>query len=100
MSRSPGMFSRQAAASGKTAAIRSSASMRWSGGGTFLPPRLRGTASEMVVFQRQRVLGRGGLQLEIELTAEALAQRESPRLVHAAAERRVQHELHPAGLVE
>ena len=136
------MFSRQAAASGKTAAIRSSASIRCSCGGTFLPPRLRGTASEIVVFQRQRVWNTGasrnawiehvargrrmqiaedvgerervlrpereqqrvfggrGLQLEVELTAEPLAQREAPRLVHAAAERRVQHELHAARLVE
>ena len=28
---------------------------RWSCGGTFRPPRLRGMASEIVVFQRQRV---------------------------------------------
>ena len=50
--------------------------------------------------QQQRVFGRRGLQLEVELTAEPLAQREAPRLVDAAAERRVQHELHAAGLVE
>ena len=62
------------------------------------------------VGQRKRMLGpqreqQGiftgcGLQLEIELTAEAFPQRETPRLVHAAAERGVQHELHPAGFVE
>jgi hypothetical protein len=62
------MFSRHAAASGKTAAIS--------------------------------VLGRGGLQLEVELPAEALAERQRPRLVDAAAERRVQDELHAARLVE
>ena len=50
--------------------------------------------------EQQRVLGRRGLQLEVELAAEALAQRQSPRFVDAAAERCVQHELHAAGLVE
>ena len=48
--------------------------------------------------QQQRVLGRRRLQLEVELAAEALAQRQAPRLVDAAAEGRVQHELHAAGL--
>ena len=114
------MFSRHAAASGNTAAIRSSASIRWSGGGTLRPWRLRGTASEIVVFQRQRVwkhrrveerlhehvarrrrmqiaedvgerkrvlrterqqqrvFGRRGLQLEVELAAEPLPQRQCP----------------------
>ena len=33
--------------------------MRGSCGGTLLPPRLRGTASEMVVFHRHRVLKSG-----------------------------------------
>ena len=50
--------------------------------------------------QHQRVLGGRRLQLEVELPAEALAQRQPPRLVDAAAERRVQHQLHAAGLVE
>ena len=50
--------------------------------------------------QQQRVFGRRRLQLEIELPAESLAQRQAPRLVDAAAERRVQHELHAARLVE
>ena len=50
--------------------------------------------------QQQPVFGGRRLQLEVELAAEALAQRQSPRLVDAAAERRVQHQLHPAGLVE
>ena len=136
------MFSRHAAASGNTAAIRSSACMRCSCGGTFEPPRLRGTASEIVVFQRQRVANTGAsrnawtrisrtdrrmqiaedvgqrervlraerqhqrvlggrrLQLEVELPAEPLAQRQRPRPVDAAAERRVQDELHAARLVE
>ena len=50
--------------------------------------------------QQQRVFGGRRLQLEVELAAEPLAQRQAPRLVDAAAERRVQHELHAARLVE
>ena len=50
--------------------------------------------------EHQRVFGGGRLQLEVELPAEALAQGEAPGLVDAAAERRMQHELHAAGLVE
>ena len=55
ISRSPTRFSAQASWSGKTAAIRSSASMRASCGGTFLPPRKRGSASATPATQRQRV---------------------------------------------
>ena len=47
-----------------------------------------------------RILGRRGLQLEIEAAAEALPQGEPPGPVDPAPERRVQHELHPACLVE
>src|SRR5262245_21105139 len=50
--------------------------------------------------EQQGVLGRGCLQLEIELTAESLAKSQRPGLVHAAAERRMQHELHAPSLVE
>ncbi len=50
--------------------------------------------------QQKRVFGGRCLQLEVELAAEALAEREAPRLVDAAAERRVQDELHAARLVE
>ena len=50
--------------------------------------------------EQQRFVGRRRLQLEVELAAEPLAQREAPGLVDAAAERRVQHELHAARLVE
>ena len=46
------------------------------------------------------VVGRGGLQLEVEAAAEALAQRQAPGLVDAAAEGRVQDQLHAAALVE
>ena len=110
-------------------AIRSSASMRTSCGGTFRPPRKRGSASATPATQRQRVmnigasssawisngltlrrtqvarhlaeleavgggqrehdivLGRRRLQLEVELAAEALAQRQPPGAVDAAAVR-------------
>src|SRR5262249_57729676 len=50
--------------------------------------------------QQQRVLGRRRLQLEVELPAEGLAQCESQGLVHAAAERCVEEELHAARFVE
>ena len=56
---SPAMFSAQAIWSGNTAAIRSSARMRCSGAGTFLPPRKRGSASDVPAFQRQRAANIG-----------------------------------------
>src|SRR5215469_3233551 len=46
------------------------------------------------------VVGRSRLQLYVERTAEALAQRQAPRTVYACAERRVDDQLHPAGFVE
>ena len=46
------------------------------------------------------VVGSGGLQLEVEAAAEAFAQSESPGLVDAAAEGRVEDELHAAAFVE
>src|SRR5262249_5372051 len=48
----------------------------------------------------QAVVGGGGLQFKIEAAAETLAQRESPGLVDASAEGRVNHELHAAAFVE
>ena len=52
--------------------------------------------------QRQHdiVLGRRRLQFEIELAAEALAQRQAPGAIDAAAERRMDDELHAARFVE
>ena len=136
--RSPG----SAASAGNTAAIRSSASMRWMGGGLRRPPRWRRTMSARPRFQRQRtwnigdeqqrlgerlrrrprreevrhvlereallrperehhgVVARRRLQLEVEAAAEALAQRQAEAAIDPAAERRVDHELHPARLVE
>src|SRR6185312_1991217 len=46
------------------------------------------------------VFGRGGLQFEIEPGAEALAERETPGAVEAAAMGRVDDELHAADRVE
>ena len=50
--------------------------------------------------QHDRVVVRRGLQLEVERAAELLAQREPEGPVDAPAVRRVQHELHAAGVVE
>src|SRR5262245_14508238 len=50
--------------------------------------------------QQQRIFGGCSLQLEIELTAEAFSKRERPRLVDAAAEGRMEDELHAAGFIE
>ena len=47
-----------------------------------------------------RVLGRRRLQLEVELAAEPFAEREPPRAVDAAPERRVDDELHAACFIE
>ena len=54
----------------------------------------------MLIAQRkhQSVVGRRGLQFEIEGPAEALAQRQSPRPIDARPERRMDHELHAAAL--
>ena len=48
----------------------------------------------------QAVVGGGRLQLDVEAAAEALPERKAPRAVDPRAERRVQHQLHPAALVE
>ena len=50
--------------------------------------------------EHDRVLGRRRLELEVELPAEALAQRQTPGPVEAAAEPGVDDELHSAALVE
>ena len=50
--------------------------------------------------EHQRVFGGRRLQLEVELPAESLAEREPPRLVDAAPKGGVQHELHAARRVE
>src|SRR5437762_2407894 len=50
--------------------------------------------------EHDRIFGGRCLQLEVELAAEALAQRETPGAVDAAAEGRMNHELHATGFVE
>src|SRR3954469_21842336 len=50
--------------------------------------------------QQQCVFSRRGLKFEVELTTEPFPQRESPRAINAAAERRVNDELHAARFIE
>src|SRR5205085_8554448 len=50
--------------------------------------------------EHDRVLGRRSLQLEIEFAAEAFAEREAPCAIDAAAERRMDDQLHAPRLVE
>src|SRR6185369_2748183 len=62
------------------------------------------------LFQREAVLGTerehdcflvgSRLQFEAEAATEALAQRQPPGAIDATAERRVNHQLHAAALVE
>src|SRR5204863_5764798 len=46
------------------------------------------------------VVRRRGLQFEIERAAKPFPQRQSPRAVHPYAKRRVDDQLHSAGLIE
>src|SRR5438552_17530799 len=48
----------------------------------------------------QPIICRGGLQLEIECTAEALAKRQPPGLVDPSAERGMNYELHAPALIK
>ena len=50
--------------------------------------------------QHDRIVGRRRLQLEVEVHAEPLAQRQAEGAVDAPAERRVHDHLHAAGVVE
>ncbi len=50
--------------------------------------------------EHDRVLGRRRLQLEVELAAETLAQRQPPGAIETTAEGGVQHQLHAPGLIE
>ena len=56
----------------------------------------------MRVGQRQHdvIFGRCGLQFEVERSAEPLAQGQTPGAIDAAAEGRMNDQLHAAGLVE
>ena len=72
------------------------------GGGRVQIPEDVGQRKRMLRTEReeQGVLGGRRLQFEVELAAEALAKRQTPRLVDAAPERGVQHQLHAARFVE
>ena len=59
-----------------------------------------GNAVLLAERENDPVVGGRGLQLEVERHAEALAQRETEGAVDPRAERRVDDELHAAGLVE
>ena len=61
---------------------------------------LQGEALRAAQGQDDRVLGRSGLQLEIEGPAEPLPERQSPAPIHPATVGRVNDELHAPGLVE
>ena len=73
----PLAFSWQAAAAGNSAAMRSSASMRWMAGGFRLPPFQRRTASERFRFQRQRLvnMANGGTSTACWSTSPTVAAR-------------------------
>ena len=46
------------------------------------------------------IFGGGRLQLKIKLAAKALAERQTPGAIEAAAKGRMQHELHAATIVK
>lgn len=56
----------------------------------------------MLFAERQydALIGRRGLQLEIKRGAKAFSEREAPRPIDASAERRMEDQLHAAGLVK
>ncbi|EXF42604.1 hypothetical protein BAY1663_04990 [Pseudomonas sp. BAY1663] len=74
ISRSPTMFSRQATWSGNTVASRSSLFIRCSCGATLRPPAMRGNASAVTAFQRQRTPNSGASSSAWISTCSALAE--------------------------
>ena len=62
--------------------------------------RIEREAVRLAERDHDAVVGRGGLKLEIERHAKLLAQCQAPRAIDPPAERRVDHELHPAALIE
>src|SRR5262249_8291778 len=50
--------------------------------------------------QDDRVIGRGGLQFEIKRAAKAFAEGQAPGAVETRAKRRMDDELHAAGLIK
>src|SRR5438270_8928780 len=50
--------------------------------------------------QHDCFVSRRGLQFEVERTAKALAQSESPRAIDANPERGMDHQLHAAGFIK
>ena len=65
-------FSWHAASTGNTAAIRSSASIRWMAGGFFRPPRIRRMVSEVFRFHRQRDWNNGAVSTACRTTCSTV----------------------------
>ena len=72
-----GAFSWHAARAGKTAPIRSSASIRWMGSGVRRPPRNRSTPSERLRFHRHREANIGDTSTACDSTVGAVVERSS-----------------------
>src|ERR1041385_4341692 len=47
-----------------------------------------------------RIVGRCGLELEIERSTKTFSERETPSTIDSISERRMQNELHPARFIE
>ena len=69
----PVTFSWHAAACGNTAAMRSSDSMRWIGGGFLRPLRKRRTISERLRFQRHRAWNIGESRIACRSVSSTVA---------------------------
>ena len=69
----PVTFSWHAAACGNTAAMRSSDSMRWIGGGLRRPLRKRSTISERLRFHRQRAWNIGESRMACSSVSSTVA---------------------------
>ena len=74
LDRAGATFSWQAASVGNTAAIRSSASIRWIAGGFFRPPRIRSTVSEVFRFHRQRAANSGEVSTACRTTCSTVGE--------------------------
>src|ERR1043165_7998322 len=61
---------------------------------------VEGKAVRWTKRKHDRVFRSCCLQFKVELAAETFAQRQSPRAIEATAERRMEHQLHAAAVVE
>ncbi len=75
--------------------MKSSACMRWMGGGFFLPPRHRSTSSDRLRFQRQRDWNNGLVEDRLgERGGDALGGEESGHVVEGEAVVRAERDDH------